>query len=310
MNRQFKILVLSGLILTTGFWFQNCSSDADLGGYTTQASKEAVVPPVLIGASDDQTVKQGESINLTVDVTGESITYQWYFNDTAMADKTNSLLSISNIQPNQAGIYKVVAENSDGAVEASIGVSVTPTPPAPPPPTPPPPPPPKPVCQIWYQAKNDSALAIAKRDGAFSEYFSGADKDCNDGYCGIRLGAACGAGDEIRLKYQFQFFSSLATEVTSPWSGVSGTIQWGEWSQLLRAGHVTDECQAPLKCGIRVMVETKTGQVCRVTYQYKSGGKFSPATMDGAWAYLPDMGNRDENCSAGSCGMLASMTCP
>lgn len=304
MTRRYKITVVSIFILMTGFFFQNCASEADLGGYSNQASK--AMPPAILDASENQTINQGDLLNLTVDVSGPSVTYQWFFNEAALDGMTNSILSIANIQPNQAGIYKVVATNPDGSVEAVMTVTVTPTPPPPPPVAPPP----KPVCQIWYQAKNDSAMGVANRDGAFSEYSSGQDKDCNDNFCGIRMGAACGAGDEIRLKYQYQFFSTMAVEVTSPWSGVNGVIQWGAFSQLYQPGHVTDECRAPLKCGIKVMVETKTGQACRITYRYKSGGQFSPVTMDGAWAYLPDMGTRDENCSAGTCGLLASMTCP
>ena len=310
MRNHFVKWVLIAAASASVFFFQNCAKDFNADEFnSSDGSSLGNVAPTLLGQSPNQTLSQGQNIQLSVDAEGPGLTYEWFKNGTLIPSASTSLFTVTNAQPTDSGQYSFRVSNLFGEVTGSMMVTVNAVAGSPPP-SPSPTPQPKPVCQIWYQLKNDSVTAPAARDGVFSEYSSGQDKDCNDGTCGMRMGAACTSGDEVRLRYQFQFFSNLAPEVTSPWSGFSGIVQWGAWSTLFNQFHVTDECRAPLMCGIRIVAETRSGQVCNISYQYKSAGRFSVIASNGNFALLPDMGTRDENCSGGTCGMMATMTCP
>jgi alpha-tubulin suppressor-like RCC1 family protein len=55
-----------------------------------------------------------------------TLTYQWLFNGSSVVGATNSVLILTNVQTNQAGVYSVVVANSLGAATNSTTLSVAP----------------------------------------------------------------------------------------------------------------------------------------------------------------------------------------
>ncbi len=168
-----------------------------------------------------------------------------------------------------------------------------------------------PTCNVYYQARNDSKISPIGTNGAWALFHSDANKDCND-YpgCGIRMGIACVGEAQLRLKYQFKSISIDSTEMTTPWSGVDGAIQWGEWSLVYQPNQPSSECKSPLQCGIKVMAETLNGKPCSISYNYKvDKSNYSPVAGNGAWSVLSRSSNQGDNCDDDNCGMQARLSC-
>jgi len=89
---------------------------------------------VITAQPQSVTVNSGGSATFSVTVTGAApISYQWYFNNTAISGATSASYALSNIQSAQAGNYTVTASNSVSNVTSSAAaLSVTTSaPPAP-----------------------------------------------------------------------------------------------------------------------------------------------------------------------------------
>jgi hypothetical protein len=72
-------------------------------------------------------VSKGRDYTLTVVATGaEPITYQWYFEGTAMEDETSTSLTLVNVQVEDTGEYNCIATN-DGGSTASEKATITAT---------------------------------------------------------------------------------------------------------------------------------------------------------------------------------------
>ena len=80
------------------------------------------VAPTITTQPSDQTVPEGETVLFTVGVSvTEPLSYQWYFNtNTVLADETDVVLSLTNVQTNNAGGYSVVVTNSAGSVTSVV----------------------------------------------------------------------------------------------------------------------------------------------------------------------------------------------
>jgi hypothetical protein len=79
----------------------------------------------------DQSIGTGATLSLSAGVSGTApITYQWYRNDSPLANATNATYTKVNAQPGDSGLYRLVANNCTGVPAASSNavVSVT-TPP-------------------------------------------------------------------------------------------------------------------------------------------------------------------------------------
>ena len=81
---------------------------------------------VTLSDPQSQTVEAGASATFTVTATGSSpLRYQWLFNGVAIPGQTNTTLSLSNVQPAQAGQYSVTVSNPAGSAtsrEATLTV--------------------------------------------------------------------------------------------------------------------------------------------------------------------------------------------
>ena len=75
--------------------------------------------PILITQPQGLTAFGGATVTFSVFATGSPLpTYQWRFNGNAIANATDRTLTLTNLQPGQAGNYSVVASNSVGSVSS------------------------------------------------------------------------------------------------------------------------------------------------------------------------------------------------
>jgi hypothetical protein len=99
----------------------------------TNTSIPEPLPPTIESQPASQSVVVGGSVLFSVTATGgEALSYIWRFNTLEIPDATNSVLEMTNVQPEQAGSYDVIVSNPDGSVTSDIAtLSVTnPLPPA------------------------------------------------------------------------------------------------------------------------------------------------------------------------------------
>ncbi|MGD1020796.1 MAG: immunoglobulin domain-containing protein, partial [Verrucomicrobiia bacterium] len=77
--------------------------------------------PTIITQPQDQTVSPGDSAVFTVEAGGsEPLSYQWYYNTNTLVDgATDSTLTLTNVQPGQAGVYSVIVSNLAGTITSS-----------------------------------------------------------------------------------------------------------------------------------------------------------------------------------------------
>jgi formylglycine-generating enzyme required for sulfatase activity len=89
---------------------------ASVGGDTTS-------PPSISKPPASQTVAVGGTVAFFVNATGgRTLSYQWYFNGTALDGKTAAALVISNLVEANAGSYTVVVTNANGTVTSAAAV--------------------------------------------------------------------------------------------------------------------------------------------------------------------------------------------
>ena len=83
-----------------------------------------VAPSISTQPQDQTNVLQGASATFTVVAGGSApFSYQWYYNtNTPVANANDSILTITNVQPSDAGSYSVVVSNSAGSVTSSNAV--------------------------------------------------------------------------------------------------------------------------------------------------------------------------------------------
>jgi hypothetical protein len=98
---------------------------ADPSGNCAYATNWVVVqdatPPQILGNPVSQTNLPGTTASFSVAATAcTPLTYQWYFNATALTAATNSSLPLSNLTTADAGNYYVVAQADGGATTSAV----------------------------------------------------------------------------------------------------------------------------------------------------------------------------------------------
>jgi subtilase family serine protease len=77
-------------------------------------------PPVIILQPLAQTAVAGEAVTFTVAAIGSTpFFYQWAFGGTNISGETNTTLTLTNVQLNQAGSYQVLVSNAYGSTNSS-----------------------------------------------------------------------------------------------------------------------------------------------------------------------------------------------
>jgi hypothetical protein len=84
-------------------------------------------PPAITQLPQDASVAAGATVGLSCAATGDPpLAYQWLFNNLPIPGGTSTSLSLSNVQPFQAGQYAVTVTNSVGSITsfaATLAVS-------------------------------------------------------------------------------------------------------------------------------------------------------------------------------------------
>jgi predicted outer membrane repeat protein len=91
----------------------------DLGVYEF----ETPTAPTINGQPTDQSVTVGSNATFSVSATGSvPLYYQWTFNLNAIPDATYASLTLTNVQPSQAGNYAAIVSNSVSSVTSQSAV--------------------------------------------------------------------------------------------------------------------------------------------------------------------------------------------
>lgn len=82
-----------------------------------------VLPIWIARHPADQSVRVGSSATLSVEVRGaEPIAYQWYFDDAPLVGGSGRTLSLTNLQVEQGGRYRVAVTNAHGAAQSETAL--------------------------------------------------------------------------------------------------------------------------------------------------------------------------------------------
>jgi sulfur relay (sulfurtransferase) DsrF/TusC family protein len=94
----------------------------NVAGSVTSSNAVLVVgyPPAITNQPQSQMVLQGADAEFTVGVSGTGpLSYQWYYDGLALAQSTNSILALSDVQLTNSGFYSVVVSSPFGSVLSS-----------------------------------------------------------------------------------------------------------------------------------------------------------------------------------------------
>jgi hypothetical protein len=82
-------------------------------------------PPQVTVAPPSQTTTSGSNVLFTATATGTApLSYVWKFAGTVIANATTSVLQLTNVQTNSAGLYTVTVTNAAGSASASGTLTV------------------------------------------------------------------------------------------------------------------------------------------------------------------------------------------
>jgi hypothetical protein len=85
------------------------------------------VPPALVQWPQSTNVSAGASVVFVCAATGDApLNFQWFFNNLPIASATATTLTLTNVQPFQAGQYTVQVSNSSGSITslpATLGIT-------------------------------------------------------------------------------------------------------------------------------------------------------------------------------------------
>ena len=80
--------------------------------------------PVITRFPESQSIPVGGAATLSVEATGGSLTYEWFFNGSPIPDATSAKLELTRVTPEQAGTYGVLVKNSAGSASATAVLDV------------------------------------------------------------------------------------------------------------------------------------------------------------------------------------------
>ena len=110
------------------------AADADAGTYTLLASNRLGtasasatltvfdLPLAITNPPLDQVLQPGSNVTFAVGVSGTRPTYQWYWHGTTLAGATNPTFTLTGVNSNQAGPFRVVVTNPLGSVTSAVAV--------------------------------------------------------------------------------------------------------------------------------------------------------------------------------------------
>ena len=124
MKHIYKIFLgflAGGLVLG----FQNCAENIDYSQYSSSSSLDSAVPAAVLNMPATQSYKVGQSLLIEADVQGTNVQLQWYKGTTKLTGKTSRILSINNLQLDDAATYKLQAITVEPPAEQIRSTKVT-----------------------------------------------------------------------------------------------------------------------------------------------------------------------------------------
>jgi uncharacterized protein YpmS len=122
-NATNATYTLSNVQLSNGGNYAAVVSNG-LGAATSAVAVLTVlVPPTITAQPQSRTNTAGTIATFGASVSGSGpLSFQWQFNGANITGATDSNLTLNNIQPNDAGNYRVVVTNSAGSVTSGVAV--------------------------------------------------------------------------------------------------------------------------------------------------------------------------------------------
>jgi hypothetical protein len=119
-----------GLIDELSLYNRALSSNEIAAIYNAGGSGKCPLPPAIFAQPTNQTVAVGSTATFSVRANGmPPLFYQWSFGGTSIPGATNALLTLTNVQPLQAGNYAVLVANAGGSTNSVNAVLTVNTPP-------------------------------------------------------------------------------------------------------------------------------------------------------------------------------------
>jgi hypothetical protein len=124
-------LVLNDVQLTNAGIYSVTVTNSYGSTISSNAILTALAPATIITQPTNRTVYVGGTASFGVAASGTlPLGYQWNFNQTNIANATNTMLVLTNVQLNQAGIYTVLVTNRVNSILSSNAVLAVNLPPA------------------------------------------------------------------------------------------------------------------------------------------------------------------------------------
>lgn len=150
--------------------FQNCGSSLDYAEYgVLENSSLQLQAPSIDSFPTNHNVTAGAMLNLTAQVSGSQLSYQWYKGSAAIQNAIGNVYAVSSASSSDTGTYTLKVSNAAGTVQRSVNVTVTAAPTPTPAPTaaPTPTPTPVPVAKPSINDPVDPVTATMFSDTAF-----------------------------------------------------------------------------------------------------------------------------------------------
>jgi hypothetical protein len=119
--RSLSFVVPAGVFsLTLEFLDQSPNGGQGVDTMIDNVRLIATQPPVIVSQPQSQSIFAGGTANFSVAASGAApLVYQWRFNGTNLVGASSSTLTLTNVQPTQAGSYAVQVTNSVGSILSS-----------------------------------------------------------------------------------------------------------------------------------------------------------------------------------------------
>lgn len=102
--------------ITSGATTETASAALVVGGSTGGPANPITITAQPVAGS----VERGGNVTLRVTATGSNLTYQWFKDGSAIANATNSTLTLNNVQPANAGSYFVRVASGPISVDSAV----------------------------------------------------------------------------------------------------------------------------------------------------------------------------------------------
>jgi hypothetical protein len=113
----------AGLVDEAALYHRALSSNEIAAIYDVGSGGKCPLPPTILAQPTNQTVMAGATAAFSVKANGSApLFYQWTFNGTNLLGATNTLLTLANVQPAQAGAYAVQIANAAGSTNSTSAI--------------------------------------------------------------------------------------------------------------------------------------------------------------------------------------------